>query len=155
MAPRAGLGLGIELSERVGLGFELGWMGSYSELSTLTLGYGAAALEFSSGAMTFGVGPMLAFGRGESTGLDAAALEAYCAGDVGKACNGLEYAQLSGSVLSGSVLATGPSLSAGVGILDREALQGAGVLLISMLSDGSRWYPIGQVGLQVSVGGNR
>lgn len=154
-SPRLGLGAGIAASEVLGIGLEAGWMGAFSSPDRLNMVYGSAALEVYLDDITIGLGPMLAGGRGEITGLDAEAVAAYCAEQTDNSCGGLELGQEAGTALSGSIRAVGPALSGGYTVLESGALQGDAMLLLTALSDGSRWYPMAQVGVQMAVGGAR
>jgi hypothetical protein len=158
MSPRVGLGMGLHFSERVGLGLEAGWTGAFSEPGRLNLGYGLLTAEATlpgERPVTIGLGPMFGAGGGSVVGLDAEALAAYCAGRTDNTCSGLSLAGESSSEVKGSIRAAGPALSAGLPLFSGDTLDGSGLLMLSALSDGSRWYPVGQVAVQLAIGGGR
>ncbi|MDG1481945.1 MAG: hypothetical protein P8R54_20305 [Myxococcota bacterium] len=159
MSPRAGLGLGIHPSERIGIGIEAGWTGVLSLPDMLSLGYGMLTLEgtltMGEGAVTIGAGPMVGAGSGSVTGLDAEALAAYCDGKTAVVCSGLPLGGEGSSSVTGSILATGPALTASVPLFSGASTGGSGIVMAAALSDGSRWYPVAQLGIQLSIGGRR
>ncbi|MCP4738240.1 MAG: hypothetical protein GY873_29020, partial [Bosea sp.] len=159
MSPRAGLGLGIHPSERIGIGLEVGWTGAFSSPNMLSLGYGMLALEGSLSTeerpITIGAGPMVGAGSGAITGLDAAALAAYCEDKTAVACSGLSLGGEGSSSVTGSLRAVGPALTASVPLFSGASGGGSGILMAAVLSDGSRLYPVAQLGIQLSIGGRR
>ncbi|MFT5684920.1 MAG: hypothetical protein ACI8RZ_005865 [Myxococcota bacterium] len=159
MSPRVGLGMGIHPSKTIGIGLEVGWTGAFSEPGRLNLGYGMltaeATLPTGERPTTIGLGPMFAVGIGSASGLDAEALSAYCEGRTDNACDGLSLAAENTGTVTGDIRAVGPALTASAPLFSGGSLEGGGVLMVSALSDTSRWYPVAQVGLQLSIGGRR
>ena len=157
MSPRAGLGLGIHPSETIGIGLEVGWTGAFSSPGMLNLGYGMLTLEGSlptgERPITIGAGPMFGAGFGSATGLDAEALAAYCEGRTAVICSGLSQGGEESSSVTGSIQAAGPGLTASVPLFSGGAVGGSGIMMAAALSDGSRWYPVAQLGIQLSIGG--
>ena len=157
-SPRAGLGMRLNMGERAGLGLELGWMGVFSEPGQLSLGYGVLTgelvLPLGSG-LNLGVGPMFAVGSGEVSGLDPVALEAYCEGLPENSCLGPASIIAESGSVTGGIQAVGPALTAALPIFSTKAMAGSCGLLLSMLSDSSRWYPSAQIAVQIATRGGK
>jgi hypothetical protein len=104
------------------------------------------------GPVWMAVGPMYGFGGASVTGVSQSCIDeptgAGCA-EFGDAKNQtLRYSRMDGSIKAG-----GGALGLGYDILDLGAFQGAVSLNIGALSDTTRWYPFGSLGITVGPKG--
>ncbi len=112
----------------------------------LHLGTGWVALTANIGPLWLAGGPMYGLGSGSVTGVSQDCIDnpTACASLAGNTKDTLRYSRLEGSIRAG-----GAAMGAGVQVMEFGRLSGAVSLQAGALSDTTRWFPFGSIGVTV------
>lgn len=110
------------------------------------LGTGWLALTAHVGPVWVAGGPMYGMGSGAVTGVSQDCIDnpAACAGLAGNTKDTLRYSRLEGTIRAG-----GAAMGAGFQVMEFGRLSGAVSLHTGALSDTTRWFPFGSIGVTV------
>jgi len=155
---RAGVGLQLGFESGFGGLIEVGYHGMFGskpdvaadpsyQLSSagMHLGYGWLAGAWRKGGLDLALGPVLGFGSARATGLGG-----YCAAGDCSSVTATDGSALDYQAMTGSIITTGGSVAVSYLFLDLGRMQGGVGLQGGALSDGSRFYPWGQLGFTVA-----
>jgi hypothetical protein len=118
----------------------------------LHFGFGWLAVGLRTSSLWVGAGPMYGMGSGTVTGVGQACIDT----PGNQACSDIESNNvdtLRYSQMGGSITAAGLAVGASYSVVEFGRLEGAVNINMGALSDASRWYPYGTMGLTVAKQG--